>query len=91
MLDAARLAPAAERALSEQLTEAERALFLLVAHDGLAVADAARSLGLSPVAGRMRLARARRKLRAAVEPRGAGPPVPADELRPDALAAKERR
>ncbi|HWD65628.1 MAG TPA: sigma factor [Solirubrobacteraceae bacterium] len=35
MLDAARLAPAAERALAEELTEAERDLFLLVAHDGL--------------------------------------------------------
>ena len=33
MLDAARLAPSAERALGE-LTEAEQALFLLVAHDG---------------------------------------------------------
>jgi RNA polymerase sigma-70 factor (ECF subfamily) len=67
MLDAARLAPAAERALAEQLTEAEQDIFLLVAHDGLRVADAARSLGLTPVAGRMRLARARRKLRAAIE------------------------
>jgi RNA polymerase sigma-70 factor (ECF subfamily) len=65
MLDAARLAPAAERALAE-LTEAEQALFLLVAHDQLPVADAARSLGISPVAGRMRLARARRKLRTAM-------------------------
>jgi hypothetical protein len=36
------------RALAE-LTGAERALFLLVAHDGLPVADAARSLGLTPV------------------------------------------
>src|SRR5690349_10913178 len=45
MLDAARLAPAAERALSRRLTEAEQAMFLLVAHDGLPVAAAARSLG----------------------------------------------
>jgi RNA polymerase sigma factor (sigma-70 family) len=69
MIDAARLAPAAERALAEDLTEAERAVFLLVAYDGLSVADAARSLGLSPVAGRARLARARRKLRAAIDAR----------------------
>ncbi len=69
MIDAARLAPSAERALAE-LTEAEQALFLLVAHDGLRVADAARSLGLTPVAGRMRLARARRKLRAAMDRSG---------------------
>jgi RNA polymerase sigma-70 factor (ECF subfamily) len=88
MIDATRLAPAAERALEEQLTEAERGVFLLVAHDGLPVADAARSLGLTPVAGRMRLARARRKLRAAIEasdrPAGARG---ADELRPDTVPA----
>lgn len=41
MLDAARLAPAAERALAEQLTDAEQAIFLLVARDGLPVAAAA--------------------------------------------------
>jgi RNA polymerase sigma factor (sigma-70 family) len=86
MIDAARLAPAAERALAEDLTEAEQAVFLLVAHDGLSVADAARSLGLTPVAGRVRLARARRKLRAAIdagEPTRAhlSDPVPAEETR----------
>jgi RNA polymerase sigma-70 factor (ECF subfamily) len=83
MLDAARLAPAAERALAEQLTDAEQAIFLLVAHDGLPVADAARSLGLTPVAGRMRLARARRKLRRAVEGRDRGVARPVAERRPD--------
>jgi RNA polymerase sigma-70 factor (ECF subfamily) len=66
MIDAARLAPAAERALAEHLTAAEQTIFLLIAHDELSVADAARTLGLTPVAGRMRLARARRKLRAAL-------------------------
>jgi RNA polymerase sigma-70 factor (ECF subfamily) len=90
MIDAARLAPAAERALTEQLTEAEQAIFLLVAHDGLPVAVAARSLGLTPVAGRMRLARARRKLRAAIK---AGGPIrsrpPAPQHR-DARPAEER-
>jgi RNA polymerase sigma-70 factor (ECF subfamily) len=77
MIDAARAAPALERALGEDLTTAERELFLLVACDALSVADAARSLGLSAVAGRMRLARARRKLRAAMD----NPPTarPADE------------
>lgn len=69
MLDAARLAPSVERALA-YLTEAEQDLFLLVAQDELPVADAARSLGLTPVAGRMRLARARRKLRAAMHSEG---------------------
>jgi RNA polymerase sigma-70 factor (ECF subfamily) len=88
MLDAARLAPAAERALSE-LTDAEQELFLLVAHDGLSVADAARALGLTPVAGRMRLARARRKLRAAMKPGHAGT-LQADERRHELAAAKEK-
>ena len=91
MLDAARLAPAAERALAEQLSQAERDLFLLVAHDGLPVASAARSLGLSPTAGRMRLARARRKLRASVGLPGPGSPRAADAIRaPGPLQARER-
>ena len=76
MIDAARAAPAVERALSEQLTSAERDMFLLVAHDDLTAAQAARCLGLTAVAGRMRLARARRKLRTALAepsaPEGAG-------------------
>lgn len=88
MLDAARLAPAAERALAEELTQAEQALFLLVADDGLRVADAARSLGLTPVAGRMRLARARRKLRRTLETRERAGARPAAQRRPDAV--KER-
>jgi RNA polymerase sigma-70 factor (ECF subfamily) len=89
MLDAARLAPSAERALAS-LTEAEQAMFLLVAHDEVSVADAARSLGLTPVAGRMRLARARRKLRAAVETERHEGKRRADELRPGVAAAKEK-
>jgi RNA polymerase sigma-70 factor (ECF subfamily) len=66
MIDAARHTPAVERALKDNLTAAERELFMLVADDGLSVADAARCIGLTPVAGRMRLARARRKLKAAL-------------------------
>ena len=76
MIDAARAAPAVEHALSERLTRAERDMFLLVANDDLTAAQAARCLGLTSVAGRMRLARARRKLRAALAepsaPDGAG-------------------
>ncbi len=95
MLDAARAAPAVERALAERLTPAERELFLLVAHDGLTVAQAARGLGVSAVAGRMRLTRARRKLRAALdedrartlggamEPGGSGPCTTAMAIRGD--------
>ena len=70
MLDAARVAPRVDRALHDALTAAERELFLLVAADGLTPAEAARALGVTAVAGRMRLGRARRKLRAALD----GPP-----------------
>ena len=66
MLDAARLGPRLADALDRRLTTSERDLFLLVAADGLTPAQAARSLGLSAVAGRMRLSRARRKLRASI-------------------------
>jgi RNA polymerase sigma-70 factor (ECF subfamily) len=88
MLDAARLASSAERALAE-LTDAEQDLFLLVAHDGLPVADAARALGLTPVAGRMRLARARRKLRAALKS-GGHPGERPNGPRHEIAAAKEK-
>jgi RNA polymerase sigma-70 factor (ECF subfamily) len=60
-IDAERLYPAAERAL-RKLTAAERELVLLVEREGLSVADAARALGVSPAAGRVRLLRARRRL-----------------------------
>lgn len=63
-IDASRQAPELEAAMSE-LTSAERDLLLLVA-DGLSVADAARVIGISPVAGRMRLSRARTRARRAM-------------------------
>jgi RNA polymerase sigma factor (sigma-70 family) len=88
MLDAARMAPAAERALA-QLTEAEQTLFLLVADDELTVADAARSLGLTPVAGRMRLARARRKLRAAMQQTARAATLRVDDQQPRVTAVEE--
>jgi RNA polymerase sigma-70 factor (ECF subfamily) len=47
-----------------QLSEAERAVLELVALDGLPVGDAARVLGIGPVAARVRLHRARRLLQA---------------------------
>ena len=46
-----------------RLSDAERAVFELVALDRLTVAEAARSLGISPVAARVRYHRARRSLR----------------------------
>jgi RNA polymerase sigma factor (sigma-70 family) len=90
MLDAARMAPALDRALAERLTPAERELFLLVAYDGLTGAQAARCLGLSAVAGRMRLARARRKLRAAFDAAEAQPAAGAVSAKTVAINGEDR-
>jgi RNA polymerase sigma-70 factor, ECF subfamily len=60
-IDAARLAPRLLQATTS-LSDGERELLLLVQGDELSVADAARALGISPVAARVRLARARRKV-----------------------------
>jgi RNA polymerase sigma-70 factor (ECF subfamily) len=67
MIDAARSRPAIELALGDRITARERDVFLLVASDGLEPAEAADALGLKPVVARMRLARARRKLRVALD------------------------
>ena len=45
------------------LTDAERAVFELIALDGLSATEAATALGIRPVAARVRLHRARRTLR----------------------------
>ncbi|MFY1689798.1 RNA polymerase sigma factor [Plantactinospora sp. WMMB782] len=62
-IDAESAARHTYRALRE-LPEETRALIELVAVDGLTVADAAIALGVSPVAARVRLHRARRTVRA---------------------------
>ena len=62
-IDAESAARRTHRALSE-LPEDTRALVELVAVDGLTVAKAATALGMSPVAARVRLHRARRTVRA---------------------------
>ena len=62
MIDAERLAAPLAQGL-RHLTDAERDLLLLVAEEGLPVAEAARALGIPAPAARMRLSRARRKLR----------------------------
>jgi RNA polymerase sigma factor (sigma-70 family) len=67
-IDAAALAPEV-RAAIESLPEGERAMVELVAVEGLAPAEAGLALGLRPAAARMRLSRARRKLRQALGPR----------------------
>lgn len=71
MIDAARFRPQIERALRKRLTDIEREMFLLVACDGLAPSEAAEVLGLGAVVARMRLSRARAKLRSALAPAGA--------------------
>jgi RNA polymerase sigma factor (sigma-70 family) len=60
------------------LGEAERVVFELVALEGLSPTEAARGLGISPASARMRLSRARRKLRRRL---AADEPVRNDEAR----------
>jgi RNA polymerase sigma factor (sigma-70 family) len=64
-IDASRLRQPLSDALGS-LAPTERAILELVDIDGLAPSDAARVLGISPAAARMRLARGRRRLRAAL-------------------------
>lgn len=61
-IDAARLAPAAERALG-RLSDLERSVVELVDIEGLSTVEAASTLGIRPASARMRLTRARRRLR----------------------------
>jgi RNA polymerase sigma-70 factor (ECF subfamily) len=68
----------------ERLTEGERAVLELVVLDGLSVSEAAKAAGVSPVTARVRLHRARRKLRAELE--GAAP-----SARPEAVNPRQRR
>jgi RNA polymerase sigma-70 factor (ECF subfamily) len=58
------------------LPDAERRLFELVAVDGLATSDAARALGIRVATARMRLSRARRRLRAHLARPSAPAPLP---------------
>lgn len=64
-IDAARAARELHEAIA-RLPEGQRELLALVSIDGLTPAQAARTLGIHPAAGRMRLARARRGVRAAL-------------------------
>jgi RNA polymerase sigma factor (sigma-70 family) len=73
--DLHQLDPQLDRAL-RSLGAADREALLLVAWEDLAPAQAARALGLKPTAFRVRLLRARRRLRAALD----------EERRPASLA-----
>jgi RNA polymerase sigma factor (sigma-70 family) len=64
----------------DRLSEAERAVLELVAIDELTVAEAAAAAGVRPVTARVRLHRARRKLRAELEP-ATTQPTPSKESR----------
>lgn len=66
-IDAARQAPALERAL-DSLTVAEREVLELVAYDGLTPSEAAQALDITPNAARLRLSRARRAVRSQIAP-----------------------
>jgi RNA polymerase sigma factor (sigma-70 family) len=61
-IESAAVAPVLREGLA-RLPAGERAVMELVALDGLTPAEAAEALGILPAAARMRLARARRKLR----------------------------
>jgi RNA polymerase sigma-70 factor (ECF subfamily) len=69
-LDAAARSKDLRRAL-QALTEAERELLLLVAWEGLTPAEAGEALGLTAVAARSRLHRARARAQAALDLMGA--------------------
>jgi len=66
-------------AAMDRLPEAERAVLELVALDELAVAEAAAAAGLRPVTARVRLHRARRKLRAELDDAAPTPGTPTEE------------
>src|SRR6187200_878435 len=69
------LDPTLDRALRE-LSQLDREALLLVAWEDLTPGQAAQALGVSPVAFRVRLLRARRRFRASLEEAQAAPPSP---------------
>lgn len=79
-IDAEREARQAHRAVGS-LPPGERALFELVALEGLTPSEAARALGLTAATARMRLTRARRKVRGLLTPAEPSPPATSQEVR----------
>jgi RNA polymerase sigma-70 factor, ECF subfamily len=69
------LDPMLERAL-RTLSDLDREALLLVAWEDLTPGQAAKALGISPVAFRVRLLRARRRFQASLEEAQAAPPSP---------------
>lgn len=70
------LDPAIDRAL-DSISESDREALLLVAWEELTPTEAAETLGIRPVAFRVRLHRARRRFRRSLEKPAAEPPAPA--------------
>jgi RNA polymerase sigma-70 factor (ECF subfamily) len=66
-------------AAMDRLPEAERAVLELVALDELTVAEAAAAAGVRPVTARVRLHRARRRLRAELDDAASTPGTPTEE------------
>ncbi|MDH4116722.1 MAG: sigma-70 family RNA polymerase sigma factor [Acidimicrobiia bacterium] len=66
-IDASRQRRAIEAALAT-LSDGEREIFLLVAYDGLSPGEAAVVVGVSANAARLRLSRARRRMREELDP-----------------------
>ena len=73
-IDAARLHGAVQAAVAA-LPDGERQLLELVSFDGLSPTQAARVIGMHPAAARMRLSRARHKVRRALSRPTATPPT----------------
>ncbi|MBN9624270.1 MAG: sigma-70 family RNA polymerase sigma factor, partial [Actinobacteria bacterium] len=71
-------------AAMDRLAEGERAVLELVVLDGLSVSEAAAAAGVRPVTARVRLHRARRKLRAELE-------GPRTSARPEAIKARRTK
>jgi RNA polymerase sigma factor (sigma-70 family) len=76
---AEQLAPAISVALAAA-PRAEREVFLLIAYDELTPTEAARVLGISPVAARVRLSRVRRRLRQTSQAVHRSPLSPAPDM-----------
>jgi RNA polymerase sigma-70 factor (ECF subfamily) len=78
-ITAEQLAPAISVALAAA-PPAEREVFLLVAYDELTPTEAARVLGITPVAARVRLSRVRRRLRQTRQGTSPPPFSPASDM-----------
>lgn len=80
-IDASRQAPVIEAALA-QLPPSEREVLELVAHDGLTPSEVAVAIDITPNAARLRLSRARKRMRRSLEQAGVQPTIDDAIVRP---------